>query len=114
MSVDFNQLKHFSMTYVFLDGEETACEFEQTEQKPVVAPDNLSTRFSLRNIDQNEDQETYTIELIKNDDDDYFIKSDYFVDAEEPYSLDVELTGDDVRFILEDKDEVMYLYGFFA
>lgn len=102
------------MTYVFIDSEETACEFEQTEQNPVVAPDNLSTCFSLRNINPDEDQETYTVELIKNHDDEYFIKSDYFVDADELYPLDVELTGDDVRFILEDKDEVMYLYGFFA
>ena len=57
MSVDFNHLKHFSMTYVFMDEEDIACEYEQTEQSPVVAADGLSISFNVRNIDQNEDQE---------------------------------------------------------
>jgi len=113
MSVDFNHLKHFSMTYVFIEDEDVACEYEQTEQDPVVAPDGNSVSFSLRNIDQNEDQECYSVVLVKEGDDGFYIKSDYFDDAAEPYPLDVEVSDDDVKFILEGEDEVMYLYGFF-
>ena len=112
MSVDFNRLKHFSMTYVFMDEEDIACEYEQTEQSPVVAADGLSISFNVRNIDQSEDKECYAIVLIKNGDE-FDIKSDYFDDADEPYPLDVELSADDVKFILEGEDEIMYLYGFF-
>lgn len=113
MSVNFNRLKHFSMTYVFIDDEDVACEYEQTEQSPVVAPDGNSISFSLTNIDQNEDQDIYSVVLVKKADDDFYIKSDYFDDAAEPYPLDVETSDDDVKFILEGEDEVMYLYGFF-
>ncbi len=113
MSVDFNRLKHFSMTYVFIDDEDVACEYEQTEQNPVVAPDGNSISFNLTNIDQNEDQDIYSVVLVKKADDDFYIKSDYFDDAAEPYPLDVEISDDDVKFILEGEDEVMYLYGFF-
>jgi ethanolamine utilization protein EutQ (cupin superfamily) len=113
MTVDFNRLKHFSMTYVFTDGEDMACEYEQTEQSPVVAPDGNSVSFSLRNIDQNEDQDIYSVVLVKESNDEFYIKSDYFEDAAEPYPLDVEISEDDVKFILEGEDEVMYLYGFF-
>ncbi len=113
MSVDFNRLKHFSMTYVFIDDEDVACEYEQTEQDPVVAPDGNSVSFSLRNIDQNEDQDCYSVVLERKGDDEFYIKSDYFDDAAEPYPLDVEISDDDVKFILEGEDEVMYLYGFF-
>ncbi len=113
MTVDFNRLKHFSMTYVFMDDEDIACEYEQTEQSPVVAPDGNSISFSLTNIDQNEDQDIYSVVLVKKADDDFYIKSDYFDDGAEPYPLDVEISDDDVKFILEGEDEVMYLYGFF-
>ncbi|MDO9423119.1 MAG: hypothetical protein Q7T40_02880 [Methylobacter sp.] len=114
MSVDFNRLKHFSMTYVFIEEEEDiACEYEQTEQSPVVAPDGNSISFSLRNIDQSEDKDLYSVVLVKEGDDEFYIKSDYFDDAAEPYPLDVEISDDDVKFILEGEDELMYLYGFF-
>ena len=113
MTVDFNRLKHFSMTYVFMDGEDIVCEYEQTEQNPVVAPDGDSISFSLRNIDQSEDKECYSVVLVKESDDEFCIKSDYFGDAAEPYPLDVEISDDDVKFILEGEDELMYLYGFF-
>lgn len=101
------------MTYVFIDDEDVACEYEQTEQSPVVAADGNSITFSLTNIDQNEDQDIYSVVLVKKADDDFYIKSDYFDDAAEPYPLDVEVSDDDVKFILEGEDEVMYLYGFF-
>ena len=113
MTVDFNRLKYFSMTYVFMDEEDIACEYEQTEQSPIVAPDGNSVSFSLRNIDQNEDQDIYSVELVKESDDEFYIKSDYFEDIAEAYPLDVEISEDDVKFILEGEDEVMYLYGFF-
>jgi hypothetical protein len=129
MTVNFNRLKHFSMTYVFTEDDcmdaggramqeqlpmkDVACEYEQTEQNPVVAPDGNSISFSLRNIDQNEDQDIYSVVLVKKADDDFYIKSDYFDDGDEPYPLDVETSDDDVKFILEGEDEVMYLYGFF-
>jgi hypothetical protein len=113
MSVDFNRLKHFSMTYVFIEDEDVACEYEQTDQNPVVAPDGNSVSFSLKNIDQTEDQECYSVVLVKEGGDEFYIKSDYFDDAAEPYPLDVETSDDDVKFILEGEDEVMYLYGFF-
>jgi hypothetical protein len=113
MTVDFNRLKHFSMTYVFMDEEDVVCEYEQTEQSPVVATDGKSVSFSLRNIDQNEDNECYSVVLVKESDDEFDIKSDYFDDADEPYPLDVEISDDDVKFILEGEGEVMYLYGFF-
>jgi type II secretory pathway component PulC len=112
MTVDFKRLKHFSMTYVFTD-EDIAGEYEQTEQSPVVAPDGNSVSFSLRNIDQSEDQDIYSVVLVKEGDDEFYVKSDYFEDATEPYSLDVEISDDDVKFVLEGEDEVMYLYGFF-
>ncbi|TRX00457.1 hypothetical protein [Candidatus Methylobacter oryzae] len=113
MTVDFNRLKHFSMTYVFMDGEDVVYEYEQTEQEPVVAPDGNSIGFALRNIDQSEDKDIYSVVLVKNDDDEFDIKSDYFGDADEPYPLDVEIFEEDVKFTLEGEDEVMYLYGFF-
>ena len=113
MTVDFNRLKHFSMTYVFMDEEDVVCEYEQTEQSPVVAPDGKSISFALRNIDQSEDKDIYSVVLVKNDDDEFDIKSDYFGDAAESYPLDVEMSDDDVKFTLEGEDEVMYLYGFF-
>ncbi|MGZ4980077.1 MAG: hypothetical protein ACXWE4_01885 [Methylobacter sp.] len=113
MTIDFNRLKHFSMTYVFMDDEEIACEYEQTEQSPVVAPDGNSVSFTLRNIDQSEDKDLYSVVLVKESDDEFYIKSDYFEDDNEPYPLDVEISDDDVKFILEGEDEDMYLYGFF-
>lgn len=114
MTVDFNRLKHFSMTYVFIeDDEDIACEYEQTEQSLVVAPDGNSISFTLRNLDQSEDKDNYSVVLVKESDDEFYIKSDYFDDAVEPYPLDVEISDDDVKFILEGEDEVMYLYGFF-
>ena len=51
--------------------------------------------------------------LVKNGDDEFYLKSDYFDDAAEPYPLDVEISDDDIKFILEGEDEVMYLYGFY-
>jgi len=112
--VDFHLIKYFSMTYVFIEeDEDIACEYEQTAENPVVAPDGNSVTFTLRNIDQNEDKECYSITLVKESDDEFYIKSDYFDDATEPYYLDVEISDDDVKFILEGEDEVMYLYGFF-
>ncbi|MFZ2313320.1 MAG: hypothetical protein WAV82_11940 [Methylobacter sp.] len=113
MSVDFHRLKHFSMTYVFMDDEDIACEYEQTAESPVVAADGNSVSFTLRNIDSNEDNDSYSMVLVKNGDDEFYLKSDYFDDATEPYPLDVEISDDDVKFILEGEDEVMYLYGFF-
>jgi hypothetical protein len=113
MTVDFSRLKHFSMTYVFIDDDDIACEYEQTEQSPVVAPDGNSVSFSLKNIDPDEDTECYSVVLVKKGDDEFYIKSGYFDDASEPYPLDVEVSDDDVKFILEGEDEVMYLYGFF-
>jgi ethanolamine utilization protein EutQ (cupin superfamily) len=101
------------MTYVFMDGDEIACEYEQTEQSPVVAPDGKSVSFALRNIDQGEDKDIYSVVLVKEGDNEFYIKSDYFEDADEPYPLDVEISDDDVKFILEGEDEDMYLYGFF-
>jgi hypothetical protein len=101
------------MTYVFMDDEEIACEYEQTEQSPVVAPDGNSVSFTLRNIDQSEDKDFYSVVLVKEGDDEFYIKSDYFEDADEPYPLDVEISDDDVKFILEGENEDMYLYGFF-
>ena len=113
MTADFNRLKHFSMTYVFTEDEDIVCEYKQTEQSPIVAPDGNSISFSLRNIDQNEDTECYSVVLVKKSDDDFYMKSAYFDDDTEPYPLDVEISDDDVKFILEGEDEVMYLYGFF-
>lgn len=113
MTVDFNRLKHFSMTYVFMDEEDIVCEYEQTEQGSVVAPDGKSISFTLRNIDQKEDKDIYSVVLVNEGDDEFYIRSDYFGDADEAYPLDVEISDDDVKFILEGEDEVMYLYGFF-
>ena len=101
------------MTYVFMDEEDIVCEYEQTEQSPVVTPDGNSISFILKNIDQNEDKDNYSVVLVKEGDDEFYIKSDYFDDATEPYPLDVEISDDDVKFILEGEDEDMYLYGFF-
>lgn len=114
MTVDLTRLTYFSMTYVFFEDEEDiACEYEQTEQDPVVAADGLSIGFSLKNIDQAEDNACYSMVLLKNSDDEFFIKSDYFDDVDAPYPLDVETSDDDVKFTLQGEDEVMYLYGFF-
>ncbi len=113
MSVDFSRLKYFSMTYVFVEEDDIVCEYEQASENPVVAPDGKSIAFSLRNIDQDEDKDIYSVILVKVSDDEYYLKSDYFDDAAEPYFLDVEISDNDVKFILEGEDELMYLYGFF-
>lgn len=113
MLVDFHRIKHFSMTYVFIEDVDIACEYEQTADTPVVAPDGNSISFTLRNIDQNEDKDTYSMVLVKSSDDEFYLKSDYFDDAAEPYPLDVEISDDDIKFILEGEGEVMYLYGFY-
>ena len=112
MTVDFKRLKHFSMTYVFMDDAgDIACEYEQTDENPQLSSDGIS--FSLKNIDQNEDKDTYLMTLVKQSDDEFYLKSDYFADADEPYYLDVEVSDEDVKFTLAGEDEMMYLYGFF-
>ncbi len=130
MPVYFHRIQHFSMTYVFMDDDcmdaggramqeqlprkDIVCEYEQTEQSPVVSADGNSVSFALRNIDPSEDKDIYSMVLVKNSDDEFYLKSDYFDDADEPYPLDVDISDDDIKFILEGEDEVMYLYGFFA
>jgi hypothetical protein len=113
MSVDFNRLKHFSMTYVFTEEDDIALEYEQTDQIPWVSPNGKTITFGLTNIDQNEDKEWYSVTLVKMSDDEFYIQSDYFDDDTEPYPLDVEISDEDVKFILAGEDEDMYLYGFF-
>jgi hypothetical protein len=46
-------------------------------------------------------------------DDEFYLKSSYFEDADEPYPLNVEISDEEVKFTLAGEDEVMYLYGFF-
>lgn len=114
MSVDFKRLKHFSMTYVFIEEEgDMACEYEQIDENPALSPDGLSITFTIRNVDQSEDKDNYSITLVKESDDEFYLKSDYFDDATEPYYLDADISDEDVKFILAGEDEVMYLYGFF-
>jgi hypothetical protein len=115
MNFDFHRLKHFSMTYVFLEheGEDIVCEYEQASENTVVAPDGMSITFAIKNIDQDEDKDSYSVTLVKESDEEFYIKSDYFDDADEACYLDVEISDEDVKFILEGEDEVMFLYGFY-
>ncbi len=115
MELDISRLKHFSMTYVFLEneGEDIACEYEQISENPVLAADGNSVTFTIRNIDQAEDSEIYSVTLVKESADDFYIKSDYFDNINEAYYLDLEISDEDVKFILEGDDEVMFLYGFY-
>jgi hypothetical protein len=69
--------------------------------------------WELAHIDQSEDKDLYSVVLVKEGDGEFYIKSDYFDDTAEPYPLDVEISDDDVKFILKGEDEDMYLYGFF-
>lgn len=113
--INFQDFTYFSMTYIFIEEEgDIVCEYEQTNAPLKVAADGSSITFTLKNIDSNEDSEEYTTTLIKEADDEFYLKSSYFEDAEELYSVDVEISGEEVRFSLEGEDEVMYLYGFFA
>ena len=113
MEVDISRLKHFSMTYVYLEEEDIVCEYEQVSESPEISADGNSVTFTIRNIDQAEDSEIYSVTLVKESADDFYIKSDYFDDANEAYYLDVEISDDDVKFILEGDEEVMFLYGFY-
>jgi hypothetical protein len=115
MNFDFNRLKHFSMTYVFLgnENEDIVCEYEQVSENVVVAANGMSITFTIKNIDQDEDKDIYSLTLVKENDEEYYLKSDYFDDADEACYLDVEISDEDVKFILEGEDEVMFLYGFY-
>lgn len=113
--INFQDFTYFSMTYVFIEADENiVCEYEQTNVPVKVAADGSSITFMLKNLDANEDSEEYITTLVKADDDEFYLKSSYFEDAEELYPLSVEVSDEDVTFTLEGEDEVMYLYGFFA
>ena len=113
--INFQKFTYFSMTYVFIEeDEDIVCEYEQTNAPLKVAADGNSITFTLKNIDANEDSEEYTTTLVKEADDEFYLKSSYFEDADEPYPLSVEVYDEEVRFTLASEDEVMYLYGFFS
>jgi len=113
--INFQELSYFSMTYVFIEADEDiACEYEQTNAPIQVAADGNSISFTLKNIDANEDSEEYLTSVVKAADDEFYLKSSYFENADELYSLSVEVSDEEVTFTLEGEDEVMYLYGFFA
>jgi hypothetical protein len=113
--INFRDFTYFSMTYIFIEeDEDIVCEYEQTNASLKVAADGNSITFMLKNIDTNEDSEEYTTTLVKEADDEFYLKSSYFEDADEPYPLSVEVSDEEVSFTLASEDEVMYLYGFFA
>jgi len=113
--INFRDFTYFSMTYIFIEeDEDIVCEYEQTNAPLKVAADGNSITFTLKNIDTNEDSEEYTTTLVKEADYEFYLKSSYFENADELYSLSVEVSDEEVTFTLEGEDEVMYLYGFFA
>jgi len=112
--INFHKFTYFSMTYVFIEeDEDIVCEYEQTNAPLKVAADGNSITFTLKNIDPNEDSEEYTTTVVQAADDEFYLKSSYFEDADEPYPLSVEISDEEVKFTLAGEDEVMYLYGFF-
>lgn len=113
--INFQDFTYFAMTYIFIEEEgDIVCEYEQTNAPLNVAADGSSITFTLKNIDANEDSEEYSTTLIKAADDEFYLKSSYFEDAEELYPVDVEISDEEVRFSLDGEEEVMYLYGFFV
>ena len=113
--LDLNTIEAFSMTYVFIDEDgEAVYEYEQVSEA-MVAADGSSVSFVLKDMDEDSEDDTeYSFTLVKTDEDEFAVKSDYFEDAEELYELDMELTDDEVCFSSENDEEKMYLYGFFA
>lgn len=112
--IDFHRVDYFSMTYIFMEEDaDIACEYEQTKQPVSVTPDGLSVTFTLKNIDVREDNDEYLTTVFA-EDDEFYIKSSYFEDADEPYPLSVEISDEEIKFTLAGEDEVMHLYGFFA
>lgn len=113
--INFQDFTYFSMTYVFIEEEDDiVCEYEQSNTPVKVTADGNSITFILKNIDANEDSEEYSTTLVKEADDEFYLKSSYFEDATELYPLSVEVSSEEVRFTLANDDEVMYLYGFFS
>lgn len=112
--IDLRSLETFSMTYVFRDENgEMAYEYEQIGT-PVVSADGQSITFVLKNIEENEDDEQYSLTLIKSADDEFSVKSDYFENPEELYEMNAEVSEEEVCFSSFSAGEGMYLYGFFA
>jgi hypothetical protein len=116
MLFDLHDIDYFSMTYIFSedDGDDIVCEYEQTNSSTKVAADGQSVSFTLKNINSDEDSEEYVTTLIKEGDDEYFLKSTYFEDPSELYPLNLEVFDEEVRFNSANEDEVLYLSGFFA
>ena len=113
MLLNLKEIEHFSMTYIFIEGEEDiVCEYEQID-KLVIATDGNSVSFTLKNLDETQDSDEYVTTLIQ-EGDELFLKSTYFEDTEELYPLSVEIFEKDITFTLAGEDEVMYLYGFLA
>ena len=113
--LDLRTIETFSMTYIFTDEDgEIACEYEQVGT-PSVSPDGQSITFTIKDIDkENQDDEEYSMTIIKMAEDSFSVKSSYFEDPEELYEMTVELTDDEVCFSSISDGEEMYLYGFFA
>jgi hypothetical protein len=116
MLFDLRDIEYFSMTYVFAqdNDDDIVCEYEQTNAATQVAADGLSVSFTLKNINASDDNEDYITTLIKEADDEFYLKSTYFEDAEELYPLNVEIFDEEVRFTSAGDGEALYLSGFFA
>jgi hypothetical protein len=116
MLFDLHDIEYFSMTYVFAqdNDDDVVCEYEQDNAATQVAADGKSVTFTLKNIDASEDDEDYITTIIKEADDEYYLKSTYFEDPEELYPLNLEIFDEEVRFTSAGEGEALYLSGFFA
>lgn len=112
MQIDFSRIQYFSMTYVFMnDDGDDVCEYEQTAKSPLVTADGSGIRFELTSTNP-QDEEIFTVTLSQREQNQFFIQSDFFEQAEDAYPLTVEASDQDILFCLEGDEETMYLYGF--
>jgi hypothetical protein len=116
MLFDLRDIEYFSMTYVFAqeNDDDIVEEYEQDNVAAQVASDGKSVTFTLKNIDSTEDDEAYITTIVKEADDEYYLKSTYFEDAEELYPVNLEIYDEEVRFTSVGDGEALYLSGFFA
>lgn len=116
MLFDLHDIEYFSMTYIFAqkDDDDIVYEYEQNNAAAQITPDGKTITFTLKNVDTREDNEDYITTVIKEADDEYYLKSTYFEDADELYPLKVEIFDEEVRFTSAGDGEALYLSGFFA
>jgi len=107
--IDFINVNDVSMAYILKSSNEGYV-YNLVEGSLKVSPDKDTIRATLQIEKNREDIDPFDIIVMKKDDE-YWIKSDYFVDPSELSRVDV-YRGDDSSYILlyQFQDEIMYLH----